>query len=162
MRKPVTAIITILAVALIFATVFSCTDIAMAADVDRVFPTDGYIQAERVDVIGANEDYVLSYDTENHVFAVTGASYGTIPFDKDVLKIFVFGNKAVVKTAHGHAVLDLTTFTATDTALFADCYLATDGANLYAHTWGKVDDTTIRSQSLQPTTTTLSRISPLW
>ena len=139
MRKPVTAIITILAVALIFATVFSCTDIALAAEADRVFPTDGYIQAERVDVIGANEDYVVSYDGENHVFAVTGASYGTIPFGKDVLKIFVFGDKAVVKTAHGHAVLDLTIFTATDTALFDECYLATDGASLYAHTWGKVD-----------------------
>ena len=139
MRKPVTAIITILAVALIFATVFSCTDIALAADVDRVFPVDGYIQAERVDVIGANEDYVLSYDGENHVFAVTGASYGTIPFDKDVLKIFVFGDKAVVKTTSGHAVLDLTTFTATDTALFDECYLATDGAILYSHSWGKVD-----------------------
>ena len=139
MRKPVTAIIAILTVALIFATVFSCTDIAMAADVDRVFPVDGYIQAGRVDVIGANEDYVLSYDGENHVFAVTGASYGTIPFDKNVLKIFVFGDKAVVKTASGHAVLDLTTFTATYTALFDECYLATDGASLYAHTWGKVD-----------------------
>lgn len=139
MKKPVTAIITILAVALLFATVFSCTDIALAAKADRVFPVDGYIQAERVDVIGANEDYVLSYDGENHVFAVTGASYGTIPFDKDVSKIFVFGDKAVVKTAHGHAVLDLTTFTATDTTLFDDCYLATDGVSLYAHTWGKVD-----------------------
>ena len=139
MRKPVTAIITILAVALLFATVFSCTDIAMAAEADRVFPVDGYIQAERVDVIGVNEDYVVSYDGENDVFAVTGASYGTIPFDKDVLKIFVFGDKAVVKTVGGHAVLNLTTFTATDTALFADCYLATDGVSLYAHTWGKVD-----------------------
>ena len=139
MRKPVTMVITILAVALLFATVFSCTDIALAAEADRVFPVDGYIQAERVDVIGANEDYVVSYDGENHVFAVTGASYGTIPFGKDVLKIFVFGDKAVVKTTSGHAVLDLTTFTATDTVVFSECYLATDGVSLYAHTWGKVD-----------------------
>ena len=132
--------------ALIFAVilvsaVFSYSNIALADEVDVLYPNNGYIQAEYVDCIGVNNLYTVTFDNTNKVLSYNGTKMGTIALEDKVSKIFVFGNGAVLKGENNFHFVnfnadEITVETATH--FDGDDYLATDGTSLYVHSYGQV------------------------
>ena len=134
---------------LIFAVVlvtvvFSYSNLATAEEVELVYPNSGYLQAENVDTMGVNGSLVVTADNENHLISYQGTAVGVADFgsfDDIALKIVVFGQKAVIKGEKAFYSLDTTsnTIETLDATIFNnDCYLASDGENLYVHQYGKV------------------------
>ncbi len=138
MRKLFTLSLAFIFAAIVLAVVFSYSSVAYAEEVDLVYPGSGYIQTERVDVLGANDNYILSVDNKNHSLLVTGAKYAKLPLSENILKVLVFGDNAVLTSPTTNYFLDLATMQVSTTDIFADCYIATDGTNLYAHHYGEV------------------------
>ena len=126
------------------AVVFSYSNLALAQEVDLVYPNDGYIQAVRVDQIGVSESLTVTADNLNKVISYSGETTGRVDFSSlsdSVLKLFVYGQSIVIKGAKGFYLLDAQakTITAIDTEIInEECYVATDGTYLYVHQYGKV------------------------
>ncbi|MBO7221501.1 MAG: hypothetical protein J6V37_00475 [Clostridia bacterium] len=126
------------------AVVFSYSNLALAEEVDLVYPNDGYIQAVRVDQIGVSESLTVTADNLNKVISYSGETTGRVDFSSlsdSVLKLFVYGQSIVIKGAKGFYLLDAQakTITAIDTEIInEECYVATDGTYLYVHQYGKV------------------------
>ena len=138
-------VISILIFAVILISVaFSYTNVAMAEEIQLVYPNEGYLQAKNVDAIGVNDSLIVTADNENKIISYTGDACGNLDFDDiddTVLKIFVFGHSAIVKGGKGFYLLSTIdgTLSSVDTAIAnADSYLATDGTVLYVHQYGKV------------------------
>ncbi|MBO5983366.1 MAG: hypothetical protein J6Q06_05835, partial [Clostridia bacterium] len=128
----------------LLAVVFSYSNLALAQEVDLVYPNDGYIQAVRVDQIGVSESLTVTADNLNKVISYSGETTGKVDFSSlsdSVLKMFVYGQSIVIKGAKGFYLLDAQakTITAIDTEIInEECYVATDGTYLYVHQYGKV------------------------
>ncbi|MBO7151210.1 MAG: hypothetical protein J6V77_00065, partial [Clostridia bacterium] len=82
---------------------------ALAQEVDLVYPNDGYIQAVRVDQIGVSESLTVTADNLNKVISYSGETTGRVDFSSlsdSVLKLFVYGQSIVIKGAKGFYLLD--------------------------------------------------------
>ncbi len=129
---------------ILVAVAFSCTQVALADEVELVYPNNGYLQAENVDAIGVNNYLTVTADNENKILSYTGSYVGSqdfASFDDVVEKIFVYGTNVVLKGEKGFYSLDVkaNSVTEIDKAIINDdCYLATDGNLLYVHVYGKI------------------------
>ena len=129
---------------IIFAVVFSCLHIALADEVDLVFPNKGYLQAKNVDCIGVSSSLTVTADNENKVVTFTGSTCGSVDFsglDDSMEKLFVYSNTAIAKGGKGFYRFDFenaTVVAINEDVINDDCYLATDGTLLYVHQYGSV------------------------
>ena len=159
MKKQMTISAVIIAVVLTMV-VFSYGNLAVAEEISLVYPTNGYLQAENVDSIGVNQSYIVTADNENKIISYTGDACGNLDFgtfNDNAVKIFVFGDTAVIKGENAFYTthLDSDNVTIEKTDLFNDCYFATDGTSLFVHKSGKVD---VYDDSLALTTTYENKI----
>ena len=143
MKKQTFIFMIVFAIVLTMA-VFSFTNVATAEEIQLVYPNEGYLQAENVDAIGVNDAFIVTADNTNKIISYTGDGSGNLSFadtNDSALKIFVFGQSAIIKGEKAFYILSTTdnTLSTVDSAVInADSYLATDGTLLYVHQYGKV------------------------
>ncbi len=137
-RKLFTLSLMILLAVIIFTVVFSSSSVAIAEDVTMVFPESGYTQSKRVDLIGANNSYIVTVDNESHTLHLSGASFGKVALPESILKIYVFAKDVVLTSPTTNYLLDVDTMTLSQTRELDDAYITSDGNLLFAHRWGEV------------------------
>lgn len=139
-KKSLLAIFIVATVAIVIAILFGCGGIAYAENATLVHPVDNYIQSKSVDLIGADENVVATFDKTEGVLTVSGTKRLSLLVDGTVNGIYVLDGKILLDCADGLKFISLAAeFPAvTDSGISSYTYLTTYGNRIYAHYIGRV------------------------
>lgn len=132
----------ILTAVLVFTAVLACNgDVALAENATLIHPDENYIQSKSVDLIGANENFVATFDKTAKVLTVSGDKRLSLQIDEVVKNVFVLRDKVLLDCADGLKYVSLTSSApALESAdgLSAYTYITVYGDKIYTHVVGRV------------------------
>lgn len=140
-RKKSTLAFLVMTLAIVcIAIVFGCESVAYAENASLVHPIENYIQSKSVDLIGANDNVVATFDKTEKVLTVSGKKLSSLSVNETVNGVYALSDKIILDCADGLKYYSLTAENPeiVDTDIHSYTYLTTYADHIYVHYIGRV------------------------